>query len=174
MREFRAEDEPDIHEYGSDPIVSRYCEWGPNTPQDTHAMVALRCDAQRKWPRDEVDLATELVDVGKVIGSITLAVVSRAHQTGMIGYAFSNLCWNRGYATEAAAALVRTGFEVLGLHRIWATCDTRNVASWRVMEKIGMRREAFFRRDVLQKGEWRDSYLYAALREEHEVGYARD
>ena len=49
------------------------------------------------------------------------------------------------------------------MHRLWATCDTRNVGSWRVLEKVGMRREGLFRRDVFQKGEWRDSYLYARL-----------
>jgi RimJ/RimL family protein N-acetyltransferase len=52
------------------------------------------------------------------------------------------------------------------MHRVWATCDIRNVASYRVMEKLGMRREALFRKDALQKGEWRDTYLYAVLAEE--------
>lgn len=54
---------------------------------------------------------------------------------------------------------MRVAFSVLKLHRVWATCDTRNIGSWRVMEKIGMRREGHFLRDTFQKREWRDSYL---------------
>jgi len=67
---------------------------------------------------------------------------------------------------EAARAVLDTAFREVGLHRVWATCDPRNRASYRVMEKLGVRREAHFRQDVMEKGEWRDSYLYAILREE--------
>ena len=63
-------------------------------------------------------------------------------------------------------SVVSAGFANLNLHRVWATCDTRNYASYRVMEKLGMRREGLFKKDVLQKGESRDSYLYAVLAEE--------
>lgn len=68
--------------------------------------------------------------------------------------------------TEAVAAILKFGFSELNLHRIWATCDTRNVASARVMEKLGMRREAHYVKDAWEKGAWRDSFLYAILNEE--------
>jgi len=62
------------------------------------------------------------------------------------------------------------GFEVLGLRRIWAECDTRNAGSYGIMEKLGMRREAHLRQDKRSRDGWRDSYLYAILAEEWAVG----
>lgn len=111
-------------------------------------------------------LAIELKSERKLIGAIRLAIVDRENRTGDFGYVLNRRYWNERYTTEAAYEVLRRGFSLLQLHRIWATCDTRNVASARVMEHIGMRREGCFVRDVLQRGEWRDSYLYALLENE--------
>jgi RimJ/RimL family protein N-acetyltransferase len=71
---------------------------------------------------------------------------------------------------QAARGLLAFGFETLALHRIAATCDTGNVGSARVLERIGMRREAPFREDSLLRGRWRDSFLYAVLEDEWKGG----
>jgi ribosomal-protein-alanine N-acetyltransferase len=163
LREFKATDESDVHEYGSDLAASRFVLWSPNTPKDTHDVLSDRLDKQRTWPRKEVDLALQLSSEEKIIGSISLNIESSADPIASLGYVVNPRYWGQGYATEATDALLSCASRVLRLHRVWATCDVRNVASWRVMEKVGMRREAVFRRDVLQKGEWRDSYLYAKL-----------
>lgn len=163
LREFRGTDEADVHEYGSDLEVSRYVVWGPNTPNDTRDVLNNRIEKQRIWPRCEVDLAIQLFEEEKVIGSISLVIQSDDDRIASFGYVVNRRYWGQGYATEAADAFLSCAFRELRLHRVWATCDTRNVASWRVMEKVGMRREAVFRRDVFQKAEWRDSYLYARL-----------
>jgi RimJ/RimL family protein N-acetyltransferase len=97
-----------------------------------------------------------------LIGGCEL-VVDREHGAGILGYSLARPHWGQGYATEASVALVRLGFESLGMHRISATTDVRNVASWRIMEKLGMRREAHLREHVRQRGQWRDSFLYAIL-----------
>lgn len=73
----------------------------------------------------------------------------------------------QGYATEAAAALLRICFEDLGLRRVTAQCFADNVASWRLMEKLGMRRETHTVRESLHRsGAWLDGYAYALLAEE--------
>ncbi|KRF20024.1 GCN5 family acetyltransferase [Nocardioides sp. Soil797] len=73
----------------------------------------------------------------------------------------------RGYATEAVEALITACFEQLELRRITAECFAENTASWRLMERLGMRREAHTRKDSLHRsGEWKDGLLYAILREE--------
>lgn len=100
------------------------------------------------------------------MGSMRLTILDRSNQTADFGYTLNRRHWKNGYATEGARALLNVAFVSLGLHRVWATCDARNRASYRVLEKLGMRREAAFQKDVLQKGEWRDSYLYAILAEE--------
>lgn len=166
LREYTAADEADIHEYASDPTVPRYDSWGPNTAAQTHEHILRRLCEQQTWPRDDVSLAAELQDERKVIGSIRLWIVDAQNRCGEIGYTFNRRYWNNGFATEAARALLSAAFRALNLRRIVATCDTRNTGSWRVMEKIGMRREGRFLRDKFQKGEWRDSYAYAMLDED--------
>ncbi len=166
LREIRPTDEDDVHEYASDPCVSRFDSWGPNTREKTHEVVTRWLKLQEEWPRDEINLAVELRREHKRIGTMRLHVKDHEKSSVYIGYVFNRRYWNQGYATEAARALLDSAFKVLSLHRIWATCDTRNIASWRVMEKLGMRREAHFVKDAFQKGEWRDSYLYAILDEE--------
>jgi RimJ/RimL family protein N-acetyltransferase len=61
------------------------------------------------------------------------------------------------------------GFRQLDLHRIYATCRPANVASQRVLEKVGMHREGHLRRHRWMKGRWQDSYLYAILKDELEI-----
>jgi RimJ/RimL family protein N-acetyltransferase len=163
LREFRADDEQDIHEYGGDPQVSIFTDWGPNTLAQSRDHLATRLQHQSDWPRSDVSLAVELRAEPKVIGSASLWLTDASNRTASFGYAFNRRYWNNGYATEASRALLRVAFDVLKLHRVFATCDARNIASWHVMEKLGMRREAEFRQDVFQKGEWRNSYLYAIL-----------
>jgi RimJ/RimL family protein N-acetyltransferase len=172
LRELRPSDEEHIHEYASDPLVPRYDAWGPNTAEATHEVLHRWIAQQQKWPRDDVHLGAELVQERKLIGSVRLWVTDEANRIAEIGYTFNRNYWRCGYATEAASALLKCAFRELNMHRVIAACDTRNVASWRVMEKIGMRREAYFLRDKMQKGEWRDSYLYAILTDEYTLGAA--
>lgn len=169
LREFTEADEADVHEYGSDPVVTRYEKWGPNTPGETRTVVAEWVSEQHVWPRNSVTLAVELKAERKLIGGFRLAIVDPLNRTADFGYCFNRRYWNNGYATEATRAVLQRAFTVLNLHRVWATCDVRNTGSWRVMEKAGMRREAHFRRDSLQKGEWRDSYVYAILEDDYKA-----
>jgi ribosomal-protein-alanine N-acetyltransferase len=166
LREFHAGDEQDIHEYGGDPQVSSFTDWGPNTRAQSRDHLAMRLQLQSEWPRSDVSLAVELRAESKAIGSASLWLTDASNRTASFGYAFNRRYWSKGYATEASRALLRVAFDVLKLHRVFATCDARNVASWRVMEKLGMRREAEFRADIFQKGRWRDSYLYTILESE--------
>jgi RimJ/RimL family protein N-acetyltransferase len=83
-----------------------------------------------------------------------------SRREGELGYVMHPDVWGRGYATEAARLLLRFGFEDLGLEQVVATCDPRNVASARVLEKVGMQ---YTRRDLrtmqIRDG-WRDSDVY--------------
>jgi ribosomal-protein-alanine N-acetyltransferase len=167
LREFRVSDEADVHAYGSDPEVSRFMDWGPNDAATTREVMQRWARSQEVWPRDEVNLAVEHLADGRVIGSFRLGLKAPGHRTADFGHSYHRAYWRQGYAAEAARALFAVGFGDLGLHRIWATADVRNIASWRLLEKLGMRREAHFRLDVLVKAAWRDSFLYAILAEGH-------
>ena len=179
LREFVPDDEAPIHEYASDPLVTEHMGWGPNTPEVTRTVLLEHIERQQTWPRPIVSLAIEHSADRKMIGGISLRIGGVPGQpvgsspewgggdkTADIGYVINRHYWSRGYCTEAVRAVLDAAFNHIGLHRVWAGCDVKNPGSYRVMEKLGMRREAHFLQDVLQKGEWRDSYLYAITAEE--------
>ncbi len=86
---------------------------------------------------------------------------------GEIGWAFDPSVGGQGYATEAVAELLRIAFEDLGLRRVEALCFAANEPSWRLMERLGMRRESYSRADGLHRsGEWMDGMSYALLADE--------
>jgi RimJ/RimL family protein N-acetyltransferase len=113
--------------------------------------------------RHAIRLAACLPESGAVIGDISLNLVSRVHRQGEIGFVIHPDHQGRGYATEACSALMRLGFAELGLHRIIGRADARNIGSARVMEHLGMRKEAYLRENEFIKDEWTDEVMYAIL-----------
>ncbi len=88
------------------------------------------------------------------------------NRKGEVGWFFNPNYQRRGYATEAAGALLDFGFKTMGLHRITAQCDVLNERSFSLMERLGMRREAHYLEKKLIKGEWHHQYAYAILEQE--------
>jgi ribosomal-protein-alanine N-acetyltransferase len=163
LREFVPGDETDIHEYASDGEVVRFMDWGPNTPEQTREFLERKFVHMREEPRVAFELAIVLKSVGKVIGGVGLRIKSVQNREGDIGYVLNRRYWNQGIVTEAARAMVAFGFDELRLHRIYATCNAENLASARVMEKLGMKYEGKLRENALERGRWRDTLLYAIL-----------
>ncbi len=163
LREFVSDDWRAVHEYASDADVVRYLAWGPNAEQQTRAFVDRAIAQQGDEPRRDFMLAVALKDGGRLIGGAGLHVSRPAHRTAYVGYCLNPRFWGSSYATEAVRALVAFGFGEQGLHRIFATCDTDNGASARVLEKSGFLREGHMREHRMQKGRWRDSFIYAIL-----------
>ncbi|MFZ0369997.1 MAG: GNAT family protein [Halobacillus sp.] len=93
-------------------------------------------------------------------------IKSEANKQGEISYIVHPGFPGKGLATELAGMLIEYGFNKHNLHRIYATCDVRNVASSRVLEKNAMKKEGCLHEDVLVDNQWRDSYLYAILEPE--------
>ena len=166
LRELVQEDWAAIHRYGSDPEVSRYMDWGPNTEADTDAFMAQALAVQRAEPRPNFQLAVVLKREDRLIGVCTLVFSDIPSREATLGYAYERAAWGQGYATEAARAMLAFGFGELGQHRIWATCAPANIGSKRVLEKIGMQREGYLRAHRWVKGRWRDSLLYAILEQD--------
>lgn len=169
LREWREDDWAGAHAYGSDPEVVRYMDWGPNTEEETRAFVAASIRARQATPRIHYDLAVTLAENGEVIGGCRIWIESAEQGDASIGYSLARAHWGRGYATELARALIRFGFETLGIHRIWAIVEPENAASARVLEKVGMQREGRLRDHRYAKGRWRDSVIYAILAPEWAV-----
>lgn len=167
LREFSEADYDDIHAYASDVETIRYMDWGPNTPEMTRERLDSTLKDQTVWPRDEVNLAVEVVETAQLIGAVRLTLDGKGGAD--FGYCYGSAYWRNGYGYEAASALVEAGFDVLKLHRLWATCDARNEGSIAVLEKMGMRREGALRSNLKVRDGWRDTYIYALLAEERGV-----
>ena len=138
----------------TDPIPRWFgtCPGGPNTLSDTQAFLKRKLDSQRADPRRVFDLAVTLASGGDLIGAAGVRITSPQFRTASMGYAYRRDVWGQGYATEAARALVAFGFQELGMHRIYAFCDTDNAASARVLEKTGLQREGRLRQP--RAGAW--------------------
>ena len=139
IREFIYEDWPAVHAYASDPKVTRYMSWGPNDEAASRGFVKAAVAQQQEVSRTAYDLAITLKSNGKLIGGC--GIYRQRFKEGEMGYCLHRAYWNKGYVTEAAAALLEFAFSQEDFHRIYATCDPQNLGSARVMEKNGMRRK---------------------------------
>lgn len=115
---------------------------------------------------DRIVLAVERKQDHAMIGEVSLILRNEVARQSEVGYILNPDFHGSGYATEAARGMLRLGFEQGGMHRIYARCDARNVASYRLMERLGMRREAHFREHKLVKGVWDEELIYALLEDE--------
>ncbi len=161
IRQFAAEDWKDLHEYLSDPEVLRYEPDGVSDEPECRMLAAKRAEGNRF-------LAVE--SNGKMIGHLYFSPTEEPEfRTWELGYIFNPQFYGYGYATEACRALLDYAFAELGAHRVMAMCNPDNSASWRLLERLGMRREghhlqqAFFRRDSKGHPIWHDAYQYAVL-----------
>lgn len=164
LRPFTLDDLDALYAIQSRPDVARYLYWEPRSRDEVRAALTGRARLTALEAQgDALVLALERRDSGTLIGDVNLAWRSAEHQQGEIGFVLHPDHHGRGYAREAAVEMLRLGFAELGLRRIIGRCDARNDPSARLMERLGMRREAHFRENEFVKGEWCGEYMYAML-----------
>ncbi|WP_018351536.1 GNAT family N-acetyltransferase [Longispora albida] len=167
LRPFAPADVAGVHAFESLPEVHRYLYSEPRDLAAVEELVARRAAGTAlREPDDYLSLVVELKETGAVIGHVLLHWVSAEHRQGEVGYVFSPAYAGQGYATEAAEPMLRLGFDGLGLHRIVGRLDGRNTPSARLLERLGMRREAHLVQNEFVKGEWTDEVVYAMLASE--------
>lgn len=167
LRPFSINDVDDVYAYQRREDVARFQLW---TERDREEMVTkvsswVSMNGEGDKP-SAIVLVVELVETGRVIGDLFLGLRDHEARQGEIGYTFNPDFHGQGYATEAVRALMALGFGPLKLHRLYGRCDVRNEGSWRLMERLKMRREAHFREHALFKGEWDEELYYAILEDE--------
>ena len=163
LREFVSDDFDAIHAYASDPDVTRFMFHGVRNADDTRAYLNRMLASQTEAPRLIWEVAVVVTSVNRLIGACDLTCENE--REGDLGFIFVKDVWGMGYATEAARAMVRAGFDALGLSRIFSTCDVGNAASARVLEKAGLTRVATLDRHQYALGKWWTSYLYEVVRD---------
>ena len=164
LRDFEEDDWSALHAFRSDPDVARYMDWEPETPARTRSWVLATIPHNRARPRFSYNLSIVRRADERIIGWIGIGVPSRrsAYEREYdFGYALARAYWGQGYMTEALRALLRFAFDKLRAQRVFGECDARNIASARVMEKAGMRRETHFRHRYAAAGDEQDNFRYA-------------
>jgi RimJ/RimL family protein N-acetyltransferase len=153
--------------YRSRPDVARYVPFEPMTREVIRErMTGMWALTELTDEGQALTLGVEVARTGQLVGDVILFWHSREHAGGELGYVLNPEHGGQGYATEAAEALLRLGFEELGLHRIVARIDERNDASARVARRLGMRQEARLVHNEFFKGEWTNELDFAMLAEE--------
>lgn len=162
LRPFLASDADALHGYLSRPEAVRY---EPYDPLDAHTCAQLAAERAD----DDRFVAVCLPD-GTLVGNLYRAPDGPpAWRTWEIGFVFHPDHWGNGYATRAVRLLLEDLFTARGAHRVVARCDPRNAPSWRLLERVGMRREghlvraATFRDDEQGRPVWHDVFEYALL-----------
>jgi ribosomal-protein-alanine N-acetyltransferase len=168
LREFVASDFEAVYAYSSDARVTKYLFFGPRDADGTADYLEGLLASQRELPRTRFELAVEETASGRVIGACDLSLIER--NVVDLGYMLGLDDWGKGYATEISLALIDAAFEGLRAERIISTVDVNNQASIRVLEKIGMRWEAVFRKHRRAKNRWWDCHLFVLPREVWELG----
>ena len=159
LRRYKKEDLQDLFEYLSDKDVVEY------EPYKTMTFDEAKENLEWRIGTEEM-IAVELKSSHKMIGNVYLG--KRDFEALEIGYVFNRNYWGNGYAAESCEALIEQAFSN-GIHRIYAECDPRNKNSWKLLEALGFRREAHFRKNVYfwkdenGKAIWKDTYIYAKL-----------
>ncbi len=166
LRAFKPSDADDLHAYLSDEETVRFEPYKPFSREQSEAEAARRA-------KDESFIAVCLD--GRVIGNIYMALENEQSGTWELGYVFNRAYWGKGYASEAAKAVVDNAFTRRGASKVIAMCNPINTASWRLMERLGMKRVQELKHNVYffldDSGEpiWLDTYIYELTRGEWEV-----
>jgi [ribosomal protein S5]-alanine N-acetyltransferase len=167
LREFTAADWPATYAYESDPRYLRFYEREEVTEKQAQALVYAFILWQGEQPRARVQLAITLAHTGELIGNVGLRREAAGDPLADMGFELAPDHWGRGYASEAARALVDWGFGAWGgLERIHAHCVADNAASAAVLRKAGLRQEATLRHHMWFKGRFWDVLLFGMLRED--------
>lgn len=162
LRPVTLADAADMFEYASDADNTYFVFPQHTTIDDTRFSIA---NYFMNEPLGKFGI--ELKDEGKLIGTIDIRVDARK-QSAEIGYALNARYQRKGFATEAAFAVMKFGFETLELEKVHATCNKENIASEAVMKKLGMQKEGELRHHELWKnGEWINLLQYGILRHEY-------
>jgi len=167
LRAYTADDYDALHAIVSRTDVNRFLYTEPRGHDETAELLGRKLGNTELIDEDDhISAAVCLRETGELVGDQMLRWVSVEHRRGEIGFMFHPDHQGLGYATESALPLMDWGFTVCGFHRIIGRLDARNFASARVLEKLGMRREAPMIENEWVKGEWQSGIDYAILERE--------
>ena len=167
LRPFQDSDLEPFLAYRNDPEVAKYQSWDVPYPRESGIqfvdfMKIANSNHQAVW----YQVAVELKSTREMIGDVAFCTIVYDEQQALMGYSLARSYWHQGYAFEAVGCLLKYLFEDRGLHRVVAECDVENFASWKLLERLGFRREAHLLDNIYFKGKYGSEYHYAMLAHE--------
>ncbi len=171
LRPFEDRDLDALHAMYSDESVVRWLYNDVRTPEESRELLGHKiAGAALRGEGEWLSAAVALRQSGELVGDVSLLWASEVHSQGELGFVFHPSHQGNGYATEASRPMLAFAFEELGLHRVVGRLEPRNAGSARVLEKLGMRREAHLVENEWVKGEWQSELVYALLAREWRDG----
>lgn len=166
LRDLEPSDGPRIFSYHRRPEVARFQSWGTDSVDSIQTYIRGLAAIEPGTPGKWYQVGIFLLDGGKLIGDTGFHVLEHDPEQAEIGITLAPDFQGQGYASEALKALLSYIFTTQGKHRVFASVDPRNASSMKLLERIGMRKEAHFVRGLWFRGEWVDDVVFALLGEE--------
>lgn len=169
LREVSLVDLPAIHELLSLPETDQFNTMGiPENMEATAQLVMNWLEEIKNPQRNAYVFSTEISALRQFIGLFAIYLGKPTYKKGEIWVKIHSSHWSKGYATEGVKELLRFAFTELKIHRVEAGCAVGNVASKRVLEKVGMTQEGLFRANLPIRGQWIDNFEFAMLDTDYE------
>jgi len=166
LRRFTPDDLDPFLAYRNDPLVARFQGWEGCSRDEAAALIRAQSVQEPGVPGQWLQVAISPRATNHLVGDCGLKVHAHDPRQATLGVTLARPHQGLGYATETLSTLLNYVFGTMNLHRVIADTDPENVPSWRLLERLGMRREAHTRQSLWFKGRWADEYLYAILAEE--------
>jgi RimJ/RimL family protein N-acetyltransferase len=166
LRELRLTDAKAMLKYRSNPQIYKFQNFNPQTLEEVENFIGSKIAKEMNVLGTWYQLGICIKETDELIGDIGIHFIDDDNLQVEIGYSLSVEYQGRGYATEAVTEVINYLFSKLNKHRITASIDPRNLKSKALLERIGMRKEAHFKKNIFEKGEWTDDVIYAILEEE--------
>jgi ribosomal-protein-alanine N-acetyltransferase len=165
LRQLRPGDANDIFHYAHDPEVTRHTTWDAHrTVADSLMFIEQTMAAYQRG--ENVELAMELKENKKVIGTCGIVSVAAEHCRGELAFAMAKEHWGGGLMGETLKAMLAFAYGPLQLNRLWARVDPDNMNTIRLLKRAGWQFEGTLRQDVMVRGQFRDVKLYSLLKKE--------
>jgi len=167
LRHFHESDLDAFHAYRNDPEVFKYQGWSVPYLRETAAeFIAEMKDAvpgeRGRWFQTAIQRKSDHI----LLGDMAFCPMRTDPRQAYFGFTLARPYWRHGYAGEAARAVLDYLFDELEIHRVVAECDAENINSFRLLERLGFRREAHHVENYWTESGWRDEYVYALLERE--------
>jgi ribosomal-protein-alanine N-acetyltransferase len=168
LRKMKIEDNQPMFAYASHPEVSRFTTWETHQSiEDTNQFICLLL---RQYEAGEPsNWGVTLRENEQLIGTCGFMYWDQVQRLAEIGYALAKDFWGRGLMVEAVRKIIEFAFERMAVERVIARCHIDNVASERVMQKVGMTFEKLLRQNIQINGEYVDVKQYAITKEKYEI-----